>query len=79
MRKEDHPHSWLVGKRVIIIWTDRAHAKGADWVAFKVIDTDPDTIWIQGVESPCGSPHNGSKCSAKLSEVRDIIEWKGGA
>jgi hypothetical protein len=76
MSNQDDAYSWLIGKRVIISWTDKAHRDGADWVAFRVIDTGSDAIWLQGVASPSGSRHDGSRFSAPISEIQDIIEWR---
>jgi hypothetical protein len=41
-----------------------------------VLDAGPDSLWLQGVGSPDGSRHDGTKCHALISEIREIIEWK---
>lgn len=66
----------LIGKRVLVLWTDKARAAGCDWIAFRLIDAGPDSVWLQGVNSPDGYEHEGCKIAAKDSEIWDIIEWK---
>jgi hypothetical protein len=70
----------LIGKRVLIIWKDDAEA---EWIAFRVLDYAPGCfgdqdgwLWLQGVNSPDGSEHDGTKCAASMNEIRDIVEWK---
>jgi hypothetical protein len=75
---EDPIYKSLIGKRVLVLWTDKARAHGADWIAFRMIDASPDSVWLQGVNAPDGAKHDGSKCAAKESEIWDIIEWKEG-
>ena len=69
----------LIGKRILVMWTTRAFNAGSDWPSFRVIDANEDCLWCQGVESPSGTPHDGTKCMIRLSETNDIIEWKEGA
>jgi len=71
----------LIGKRVLLIWNDKAWSDGADWIAFRLLDFDLDHdenhwLWLQGIDSPDGIEHDGSKCSARMNELRAIIEWK---
>jgi hypothetical protein len=66
----------MIGKRVIVLWTDNARSRGADWIAFRVIDVGPESVWLQGVDAPDGSKHDGSKAAALESEIWDMIEWK---
>jgi hypothetical protein len=76
MNKEEAFYGWLVGRRVIITWTDKAHARGADWIAFRLIDAGPNSVWLEGVDSPDGAKHDGSKVSARATDIREITEWK---
>lgn len=66
----------LIGKRVIVLWTDKARAQGADWIAFRLLDSGDDSVWLEGVESPDGAKHDGSRVAARDSEIWDMIEWK---
>lgn len=75
---EENPYSYLVGRRVLVIWTDRPRAKGCDWIAFRILDAGVDSLWLQGVNDPSGARHDGSKCYAKLSDIREISVWKEG-
>jgi hypothetical protein len=73
---EENPYADLVGSRVIVIWTDKAYWNRREWVAFRILDAGIDSLWLQGVASPDGSKHDGTKCHALVSEIREIIEWK---
>ena len=68
----------LIGKRVLVLWTDKARAAGSDWIAFRLIDSGLDSVWLQGVNSPNGYEHDGSKVAARDADIWDIIEWKEG-
>ena len=65
----------FIGKRVIIFWTTEAFNRGSDWPSFLIIDADEDTAWCQGVNSPDGTPHDGSKCAIMEKDTLNIIEW----
>jgi hypothetical protein len=66
----------LIGKRILVFWTTEAFNAGNDWPSFRVIDASDDFLWCEGVESPCGVKHDGSKVAIKVEETNDIIEWK---
>ena len=65
----------LAGKRVIVIWTDRANA---DWIAFRLLWEDCGNVKLQGVASPDGNRHDGSCVICPVTDIRDMIEWKEG-
>jgi hypothetical protein len=69
----------LIGKRIIVFWTTKAYNAGSDWPSFRVIDATDLDLWCQGVDSPDGTPHDGSKCSIAVCDFLDVIEWKEGA
>lgn len=73
---EDVIYKNLIGKRVLVLWTDKARVAGADWIAFRLLDAGQDSIWLQGVDSPDGAKHDGSRVAARESDIWDIIEWK---
>ena len=66
----------LIGKRVIVIWTDRANS---DWIAFRLMDEFDGVVKLKGVASPDGIKHNGSFDAARYDEIRNMIEWKENA
>lgn len=63
----------LIGKRVIVIWIDRANS---DWIAFRLMDEFDGVVKLKGVTSPDGIKHDGSFAAARYDEIRDMIEWK---
>jgi hypothetical protein len=69
----------FIGKRIIVFWTTAAFNEGADWPSYRVIDANLDCAWCHGIDSPDGTSHDGSKCSIKISETLNIIEWKENA
>ena len=75
---EDQIYKSMIGKRVLVLWTDKARCLGAEWIAFRVIDAGSDSVWLQGVDAPDGSKHDGSRVAAIESEIWDMIEWKEG-
>ena len=66
----------LIGKRIIVLWTDKAYNTGSDWPSFRVLDACGEHLWCQGVDSPDGAKHDGSKCSIACADFNDVIEWK---
>lgn len=67
---------YMIGRRVIIHWTNEAYRDGKDWVAFRILDVSDDGYWCMGVTDPSGAPHDGSKVFIKFSEFLDITTWK---
>ena len=66
----------FIGKRILVFWTTSAFNKGSDWPSFRVIDVGEDHMWCEGINSPDGSTHDGSKRSISVDETLNIIEWK---
>jgi hypothetical protein len=66
----------LIGKRIIVFWTNKAYNAGNDWPAFRVLDIGQDCLWCEGVESPDGCPHDGTKVAINVEDTYNIIEWK---
>jgi hypothetical protein len=65
-----------IGKRIIVFWTDKAYRNRSDWASFLIIDECQDGMYCQGVTSPDGTPHDGSKTFIRNNEINDWIEWK---
>ena len=63
------------GKRVIVMWNDEAFDNGKDWVAFRVIAQFDEGAVMEGVDSPSGDKHDGSRVLVRWDEVNQIIEW----
>jgi hypothetical protein len=72
MSDQETYFDWLVGKRVIVIWSDESR----EWIAFRLLWEDCGNVKLQGVASPDGSMHDGSCVICPISDIRDIIEWK---
>lgn len=66
----------LIGKRVIVNWSSKAFDKGADWPAFRVLDVCVDGYFCQGIDSPDGTMHDGSKAFIREDEILFMTEWK---
>jgi len=62
----------LIGKRVIVIWSDPKN----DWIAFKLLWEDCGNVKLQGVSSPDGSVHDGTCVICLVSDIQDMIECK---
>jgi len=71
--KDDHTN---IGKRIIVFWTNKAYMNGKDWPSFRIIDECEDGMYCQGVASPEGAEHDGSKVFIRNIEINDWIEWK---
>jgi hypothetical protein len=69
----------MIGKRIIVFWTDAARESGSDWPAFRVIDELPKGYYCEGITAPDGTTHDGSTAFIEFLDTHDIIEWKEGA
>ena len=70
------PWSDYIGKRVLIIWTDKAYNQGYDWISFVIESAAENGLLLRGCDSPDGSRHVGNTCVAHERDIRDVILWE---
>lgn len=68
----------MTGKRIIVSWNDESFEKGSDWIAFRILDETEEGFYCEGVDSPCGGKHDGSRLFIRFEELNDWQEWKAG-
>ena len=67
---------YYIGKRIIVMWTQRAYNRGSDWPSFRVLDVSDEGFFCEGVDSPDGSKHDGSKAFIPHNDYVDFVIWK---